>query len=207
MTFSSSCSPQLTEQANISKARRAVSRCRRHRKPDDPRRPPADAKATTVFEDIAHAHREIYALYEIAQTMGTSLGVSDTMSLITSKLMSLVPFMSCALFLYDEPSETLRCRFATGLEAEDISRLMMRSGQGLSGWVARNKRPLVNARPSADFEAAGITGRRRRCNPRWSPLMSNDVLIGTLVVYHTAPDFYTDDHRRLLERCRSRRRP
>jgi diguanylate cyclase (GGDEF)-like protein len=30
--------------------------------------------------------------------------------------------------------------------------------------------------------------------------MFNDKLIGTLVVYHSAPDFYTDDHRRLLER-------
>src|SRR3954464_7673402 len=30
-----------------------------------------------VFEDIALAHREIYALYEIAQAMGSSLGVAD----------------------------------------------------------------------------------------------------------------------------------
>ena len=32
----------------------------------------------TVFDDIAVAHGEIYALYQIAQTMGTSLGVSPT---------------------------------------------------------------------------------------------------------------------------------
>ena len=47
---------------------------------------PESGKGSTVFEDIALAHREIYALYEIAQTMGTSLGVADTMALITSKL-------------------------------------------------------------------------------------------------------------------------
>src|SRR5687767_14659961 len=35
--------------------------------------PEANTKSSTVFEDIALAHREIYALYEIAQTMGTSL--------------------------------------------------------------------------------------------------------------------------------------
>src|SRR6186997_3235976 len=46
----------------------------------------------TVFDDIALAHREIYALYEIAQAMGTSLGVADTMALIASKLSNLVPF-------------------------------------------------------------------------------------------------------------------
>src|SRR4051794_33401046 len=39
-----------------------------------------------VFDDIALAHREIYALYEIAQAMGTSLGVADTMALISAKL-------------------------------------------------------------------------------------------------------------------------
>ena len=50
--------------------------------------------------------------------MGTSLGVSDTMALIASKLSSLVPFSACALFLFDEEGETLRCRFATGAEAD-----------------------------------------------------------------------------------------
>ena len=72
-----------------------------------------------VFDDIALAHREIYALYEIAQAMGTSLGVSDTMALISAKLSNLVPFSCAALFLYDEESETLRCRFATGRRRRD----------------------------------------------------------------------------------------
>ena len=57
-------------------------------------RPGADAAAPgplppgpphSVFEDIALANREIYALYEIAQSLGTSLGVADTMALISSQ--------------------------------------------------------------------------------------------------------------------------
>jgi diguanylate cyclase (GGDEF)-like protein/putative nucleotidyltransferase with HDIG domain len=160
-----------------------------------------ESKITTVFEDIAHAHREIYALYEIAQTMGTSLGVSDTMALIASKLTSLVPFTSCALFLFDEEAETLRCGFATGAEADVINTMTIRSGQGLTGWVARNRRPLVNARPSADFEAAGLTGRPTALQSALvAPLIFNDRFIGTLAVYHVQSDFYTDDHRRLLDR-------
>jgi hypothetical protein len=112
----------------------------------------------TVFDDIALAHREIYALYEIAQAMGTSLGVADTMALISSKLSNLVPFSCCALFLHNEELETLRCRFATGIDAEVIQQISVKSGLGLTGWVARNRRTLVNARPSADLEAAGISG-------------------------------------------------
>jgi putative nucleotidyltransferase with HDIG domain len=109
----------------------------------------------TAFEHIAIAHREIYALYEIAQTMGTSLGVADTMAHIASKLSGLVPFSTCALFLYSDTNEMLYCRFASGVDAELIHQLAVKSGSGLSGWVARNRRPLVNARPSADLEAAG----------------------------------------------------
>ena len=109
-----------------------------------------------VFDDIALAHREIYALYEIAQAMGTSLGVADTMALISAKLSNLVPFSCAALFLYDEDSETLRCRFATGVDAEIIQQITVHTGEGLTGWVARNRRALVNARPSADLEAAGL---------------------------------------------------
>ena len=61
-----------------------------------------------MFQEIAHAHREIYALYDIAQSMGTGLGVSDTMALIASKLRHVVPFSSCALFFYDANTRDVR---------------------------------------------------------------------------------------------------
>jgi len=158
------------------------------------------ANNSTVFDDIALAHREIYALYEIAQTMGTSLGVADTMALISSKLSNLVPFSTCALFLFDEGSDTLRCRFATGVEAEPINTMTVRAGHGLSGWVARNRRPLVNARPSVEFEAASLGPSTTLHSALVAPLVFSDRLIGTIAVYSTQADFYTDDHRRLLDR-------
>lgn len=154
-----------------------------------------------VFDDIALAHREIYALYEIAQAMGTSLGVSDTMALISAKLTNLVPFACAALFLYDEQSEILRCRFATGTDADLIQQVTVHTGEGLTGWVARNRRPLVNARPSADLEAAGLTELQTSLQSALvCPLMFNERFIGTLSVYHTDAAFYRDDHRRLLDR-------
>ena len=154
----------------------------------------------TVFDDIALAHREIYALYEIAQAMGTSLGVADTMALISSKLSNLVPFSCCALFLHNEEMETLRCRFATGVDAEVIQQISVKSGLGLTGWVARNRRTLVNARPSADLEAAGISTTTTLQSALVCPLVFNERFIGTLSVYHIDAGCYTEDHRRLLDR-------
>jgi diguanylate cyclase (GGDEF)-like protein/putative nucleotidyltransferase with HDIG domain len=156
---------------------------------------------SNVFQDIALAHREIYALYEIAQAMGSSLGVSDTMALISSKLSNIVPFSCCALFLYTDDTETLRCRFATGVESELVQQFTIRNGQGLTGWVSRNRRPLVNARPSADYEAAGQPSDKTSLHSALvCPLLFNDRFIGTISVYHTEPSVYTDDHRRLLDR-------
>ena len=153
-----------------------------------------------MFDDIAVAHGEIYALYQIAQTMGTSLGVSDSMAHIASKLTTLVPFSACTLFLYDQATDTLRCRFATGTDFELMQQLTLKSGQGLQGWVARNRRSLVNARPSSDLEAAGSSLPTALQSALVCPLVFEDRVIGTLAVYHTAPSFYQEDHRRLLDR-------
>ena len=161
---------------------------------------PADQAPKRVFQDIALAHREIYALYEIAQSMGTSLGVADTMALISSKLSSLVPFTTCALFLHEESGDLLRCRFATGMDAELLQPLAVKNGQGLVGWVGRNLRPLVNARPSADLEAGGVSAETTLQSALVCPLVFNDRLIGALAVYDTEPGRFTDDHRRLLDR-------
>ena len=154
----------------------------------------------SVFDDIAVAHREIYALYQIAQAMGTRLGLSDTMALIASRLSNLVPFSACALFLYSDSMDSLQCRFATGVDSELMQQLSIRAGQGLTGWVARNLRPLVNARPSADLEAMGSNAPTVLQSALVCPLIYGERLIGTLAVYHTEPGFYGDDHRRLLDR-------
>jgi len=159
-----------------------------------------DRSKSSVFNDIAVAHGEIYALYQIAQTMGTSLGVSDTMALIASKLTSLVPFSACTLFQYDESTNLLTCRFATGTDYELMQQLVLKGGQGITGWVARNRRPLVNARPSGDLEAAGSSLPTTLQSALVCPLLLGDRVIGTLAVYHTTPSFYGDDHRRLLDR-------
>jgi diguanylate cyclase (GGDEF)-like protein/putative nucleotidyltransferase with HDIG domain len=194
--------PQLAAEADASQPSRKLTRVAA----DAPAAVPAvglvsESANRTVFQDIALAHREIYALYEIAQAMGSSLGVSDTMALIASKLSTIVPFSCCALFLYNEESETLRCRFATGVESETIQQLTIRSGHGLTGWVARNRRPLVNARPSADLEAAGRPSDETALHSALvCPLLFNERVIGTISVYHTEPAVYTDDHRRLLDR-------
>jgi diguanylate cyclase (GGDEF)-like protein/putative nucleotidyltransferase with HDIG domain len=153
-----------------------------------------------AFENIALAHKEIYALYEIAQAMGTSLGVSDTMALISSKLSKLVPWSGCALFLYEPEAERLRCRFATGVDAPRLLDKTLGIGQGLAGWVAMNRRAIINGDPRVSFAAAGIADPISLTTALVCPLYFEDNLLGCLALYHTTPGYYGEDHRRLLDR-------
>ncbi|MGE5245356.1 MAG: diguanylate cyclase [Betaproteobacteria bacterium] len=189
--------------------REASAEEERRRAPEAPLRIPApggratgrvsDAATQSAFENIALAHREIYALYEIAQTMGTSLGIADTMALISSKLTNLVPWSGCALFLL-QSDETLKCRFAAGVEAPTLRDATLKTGVGLAGWVARNLRTIVNGDPCATFEAAGLAPPQNLRSAIVCPLFFADTFMGALALYHTEPYRYTDDHRRLLER-------
>jgi diguanylate cyclase (GGDEF)-like protein/putative nucleotidyltransferase with HDIG domain len=160
---------------------------------------PAGANPPSAFENIAHAHREIYALYEIAQSMGTSLGVADTMALISSKLTKMIPWSGCALFLSQGDSDVLKCRFAAGVDAPQLLNATLKTGEGLAGWVARNKRTVVNGNPALTFEALGLKAPRLH-SAIVCPLHFNDTFLGCLCLYHVEPNRYTEEHSRLIER-------
>src|SRR2546425_1922390 len=153
-----------------------------------------------AFENIALAHREIYALYEIAQAMGTSLGVADTMALISSKLTNIMPWSACALFLYHPETDILKCAYAAGVDVPKLLGVTLRNGEGLCGWVARNRRTIVNGHPRVTFDSVGILSTIDLKSAIVCPLFFNDTFIGALSLYHVDENRYTEDHRRLLER-------
>jgi len=152
-----------------------------------------------AFAEIASANRENYALYEIAQSMGRSMSLAETMTLVSGKLSALVPFSLCALFVR-RGDEDLRCRFAIGRHADLLENVSIGEGSGLSGWVARHRRPLVNGLPIAEFKAAGMSAAGIQLQSALiCPLTVGDEVIGTIALYHDVAESYTDDHRRVLD--------
>jgi len=165
---------------------------------------PGGAGSSAALDGIAEANQELYGLYEVAATMGTSLGVADSMAVIASKLGKLVPFTTCALFLYDEPNGVARCRAATGAGQKAFLGLMVREGQGLVGRAIASRECVTSGDPSADLDAtrpdlaeAGLK------SGMVCPLMIGGTVRGALALYHTMPGYFTDDHRRLVLRTSS----
>jgi diguanylate cyclase (GGDEF)-like protein/putative nucleotidyltransferase with HDIG domain len=139
-----------------------------------------------ALRDIAGTHREEQTLYEIAQALGSSLGVTDAMALIQEKVSRLVPFTTCALFLGDD-EQGFACRYAHGPGTEALFK-----------WAPKSWSDLSLRIPSC------ADGRGSRGEDLTSllpcPLKYEGRLIGVLVVYHTVAGSFTDEHRRVLER-------
>jgi diguanylate cyclase (GGDEF)-like protein/putative nucleotidyltransferase with HDIG domain len=156
---------------------------------------------TDVLDDIALANRELFALYELAETMGTSLGVSDSMAVFASKLANVVPFSTCALFLHNPTERIATCRFATGAGAAAFRPLTLPEGQGLVWKAIARRECVLSANGAADSGVAGAVVESEGLHSALvCPLVLSDTVIGVLALYHTAPAFYTDDHRRLAMR-------
>jgi diguanylate cyclase (GGDEF)-like protein len=104
------------------------------------------------------------------------------------------------LFLFNPETDTLKCRFAMGADAPKLLNATLTIPQGLTGWVGRNRRTLINADPRVTFETLGLPAPVDLKAAIVCPLNFNDTFIGTLALYHAEPNRYTEDHRRLLER-------
>jgi diguanylate cyclase (GGDEF)-like protein/putative nucleotidyltransferase with HDIG domain len=146
----------------------------------------AQGEGMVALQDIAQTHREEQTLYEIAQTLGSSLGVTDAMALVGDKVGRLVPFVTCALFLGDDAKGYV-CRYAHGPGTE-----------ALVNWAPRSWSEISLKLPSC-ADGRGIHGEELAAMLP-CPLTFDGALIGGLVIYHTAPGYFTDEHRRLLAR-------
>jgi diguanylate cyclase (GGDEF)-like protein len=72
-------------------------------------------------------------------------------------------------------------------------------GQGLSGWVAQNKKPIINGNPSV--EPGYLNDPTKFSTLRSAlaiPLEGLAGVVGVLAVYHAERDAFTSDHLRIL---------
>lgn len=152
-----------------------------------------------AYDQIKKAHREVYALYEIARTFGTSLNIEHTLEILVDKVGHVVPFDTCVVYFYDDAKGYATARHIVGKNAQKLASRSIVLGEGVTGFALANRRPVNQLHPSLDFTdinpEAGIKYRSMAA----LPLFKDDVLLGALSVYSSELEQYTDDHMRLLE--------
>lgn len=154
---------------------------------------------TSGFRSISEAQREVFALHEIAQTIGSSLNLLDTVTLVTNKLKAIVPFDSCIIFLVDERTGKAAAAHTVGEDSELLSKRRMNIGDGITGWVIANSRSMCNASPELDFVGLPDEFAKQYRGVLVSPLVREDGAFGAISLYSKSRTSYTTEHVRLLE--------
>ena len=155
--------------------------------------------SATGFRSISEAQREVFALHEIAQTIGSSLNLSDTVTLVANKLKAIVPFDSCIIFVVDERTGKAVAAHAAGDEAELFAKRRMNIGDGITGWVIANARSMCNASPELDFVGIPDEVCKQFRGVLVSPLVREDGAFGAISLYSKSRTSYSTEHVRLLE--------
>lgn len=155
--------------------------------------------SVSYLDQIKNAHQEVYALYEIASTFGSSLEIDETISIIVSKVKHIVPLDTCVVYLFDENKQSARAAHVIGKNAEILVDREIAPGEGITGFVLANRHAIHMIDPALDFANFHLIAENEYGSMASLPLMKDERLLGAISIYSTESSAYTDDHLRMLE--------
>jgi hypothetical protein len=165
--------PQL--QKAIDRISQAVARAEAATEP--PPVEPAAVSATLSYE----GPESLRALANLARVVSKP-STADLSSLIWSHVRHVVPSASCAFFMRDAATDSVKVSFVAGDAASILQGLEMRIGERLTGWVASNREPIVNSEAKLDLGGeAGLYGLKY-CLAL--PLAAEGEIAGVLSLYN-----------------------
>jgi diguanylate cyclase (GGDEF)-like protein len=159
----------------------------------------SDAGYANSLEQISGAHREVVMLYELAQTVGRSLSLHDTLAVLLTRIGELVPATTSVVFLKEKESDDLKAASVLGQHVEAFNRRRIEVGKGNIGWVMLNRAPLPNVPPQPDLKALQLPSEVSYQTSLIIPLIKGEEALGALALYATDLERYSSENIRLVE--------
>jgi diguanylate cyclase (GGDEF)-like protein len=136
-------------------------------------------------------------LYELTQDLGNSLSLQEALAFVGVRLKRLIPYETFAVYIRRD--ERLVPEYVSGENLRLFTSLEIPIGQGLSGWVAENNKPLLNGNPSV--EAGYLNDPTKYSTLRAAlavPLNGVNGLLGVLALYRAERDAFSKENLRIL---------
>lgn len=159
--------------------------------------PDAPGREANFLSSIAAARQEAQSLFELSQDLGASLSLGETLSVFSVKLKPMVPYDAIAIYILRD--DVLMPEYVNGDNYRLFSSLRIPLGDGLSGWVAQNKKAIINGNPSVEPGYLNDPDKFSTLRSALAvPLEGVNGVIGVLALYRAERDAFTSDHLRLL---------
>ena len=151
----------------------------------------------SFLASIAAARQEAQTLFELSQDLGASLSLGETLSVFAVKLRRAMPYDAIAIYV--RQGDELVPEYVNGDNFRLFASLRIPMGQGLSGWVAQNLKPILNGNPSVEPGYLNDASKYSTLNSALAiPLEGLQGVAGVVALYHAEKDFFTSDHLRIL---------
>jgi diguanylate cyclase (GGDEF)-like protein/putative nucleotidyltransferase with HDIG domain len=166
-------------------------------KDSDARYQTAKDRRDDFRSQIAAAGREAQYTLELLTELGNSLSMAEMLAVLSSRLTQLIPCDS--IVVYECKDDLVRAVYVDGQDRILFSSLQIPLGEGLSGWVAKHAKPILNGNPSVEPGYLNDPSKFSLLRSALSiPLAGPEGTAGALTLYRAEANGFTADHLRIL---------
>jgi signal transduction protein with GAF and PtsI domain len=145
--------------------------------------------------------REVHILHRISESISSTLEQATVLKQIVEVVVEVTKADACLLYLISENREELILRASKNPHPRLIGRISIGLGEGITGWVAREKVPVVVPRNASDD--ARFKFFHRLPEDRYQafvsvPIISKGEIMGVINVQHKRSKRYTEETLALL---------
>ncbi len=153
-----------------------------------------DASPRVEPADVAY-------LMKLTDALNTTLDLQTLLSRTSELVRAIIHYRIFAIFLLNDRTRELRMRFQIG-HTSQVERSRLPVSKGVVGQVALTRQPiLLNDVKSADYY---IDANPEVKSELAVPLIAKNRLIGVMDLESTEPDYFTEEHLRVLTLTASR---
>jgi putative nucleotidyltransferase with HDIG domain len=133
----------------------------------------------------------------VGRALESGGGSDAAIAVLLSALRARIRVTDAALMLVNG-ADKLYTASAAGVNAAGLRGLGLRIGEGVSGWVAANGQPMLNADPRLDLQGRMAASGEPPQSMLAVPVISNGHRAGVLALYSIAPAAFGDADLRLV---------
>jgi sigma-B regulation protein RsbU (phosphoserine phosphatase) len=141
-----------------------------------------------LFSEAEKRARELSALYRVSQVVASTLNLHELLDLALEETVSVMGADSGSVMLVTPDKDGLRLEVAHGLPQRLVRRTVVPLGEGIAGWVAVHREPLLLGNAIGDPRFKLLANRPEIVSSMSVPLMSGRQVLGVLNITSTSSD-------------------
>lgn len=156
----------------------------------------------TTPEDTDLASQELRILNQISHTVSCSLDLDVVLQQIVDLVIGVTGGDSCLVYLIDDTRDFLILRASSNQHSPWVGKIVLKIGEGLTGWVAQEGVPIaIDRKVSQDGRFREFHGLMEDSYEAFLsvPIIApTQLLVGVINVQHRHPHHHSDRERTLL---------